>query len=151
MTDRFSVSIKVGNCEVQLNGAKSDVMETLEKLPDILKSLSEAMSGSSTLKEPEILDTVGKAREVRSTVKEYPTINVSSNAKCPEVIMKLLGTEWGRSAPRTSKDIMEAMKVNAMYYPEGTVLGRLTDLTKKGVLRRIKTEKGYAYILLTGR
>ncbi len=150
MVDNFSVSIKIGSCEVQLSGSKSDVMETLEKLPEILKALSEAVKAHSRVEEVKELET-GRMKEGKLMITELPTINVSPNAKCPEVIMKLLGTEWGRSAPRTSKEIMEAMKVNAMYYPEGTVLGRLTDLTKKGVLRRIKTEKGYAYILLTER
>jgi len=38
--------------------------------------------------------------------------------------------------------------VNAIHYPEGTVKGRLTDLTKRGVLRRISSRKGYEYILI---
>jgi len=45
-------------------------------------------------------------------------------------------------------EILEAMKVNAIHYPLGTVKGRLTDLTKRGVLRRIKSNGSYGYILI---
>jgi len=59
----------------------------------------------------------------------------------------ILSTEWGRKKPRHLGEIMEAMKMNALHFPIGTVKGRLTDLTKKGLLRRIKGEKGYNYIV----
>ena len=80
--------------------------------------------------------------------EEYPTLSLPPNASCPDVIVELLKTDWGRKAPRTLNEIMEAMKLNALHYPKGTVSGRLADMTKKGVLRRIQTERGYGYILI---
>jgi len=150
MTEPFSIGIKISNFEVQLSGSKADVMDTLEKLPVILKSLAEAIGSTPTLQEiKSVGEYVEEPKQAPSVTDELPTINVAGNTKCPEVIIKLLSTEWGRTTPRTFKEIMEAMKVNALYFPEGTVLGRLTDLTKKGIVRRMKTERGFAYILLT--
>jgi len=91
---------------------------------------------------------VPQPSEPKGRKEEYPTLSLPPNASCPDVIVELLKTDWGRKAPRTLNEIMEAMKLNALHYPKGTVSGRLADMTKKGVLRRIQTERGYGYILI---
>ena len=65
-----------------------------------------------------------------------------------DAIIAVLSTGWGRKQPRNMREILETMKVNALHFPIGTVKGRLTDLTKKGRLRRIRGAKGYSYVVV---
>ncbi|MCD6529336.1 hypothetical protein J7L06_03505 [Candidatus Bathyarchaeota archaeon] len=126
-----------------MEGARNDVLNTLESIPELLTAMSTSLQtiAQTKVKAPQTTETT-KPRE------EYPTLSLPPNASCPDVIVELLKTSWGRKAPRTLNEIMEAMKLNALHYPKGTVSGRLADMTKKGVLRRIQTEKGYGYILI---
>jgi len=126
-----------------VEGARNDVLNTLESIPELLTAMSTSLQtiAQTKVKAPQTTETT-KPRE------EYPTLSLPPNASCPDVIVELLKTSWGRKAPRTLNEIMEAMKLNALHYPKGTVSGRLADMTKKGVLRRIQTEKGYGYILI---
>ncbi len=139
MTGEFSMSIKMGKYEIQLSGSKEDVIEILDRLPGIISALTEAFNltvkGTNSMVEEE--------SEV-----EYPTLTIPPSANCPEAIVSILSTEWGRKTPRTLKEILEALKLNALHYPKGTVSGRLADMTRKGILRRVKTERGYGYILI---
>ena len=140
MTGEFSMSIKMGKYEIQLSGSKEDVIEILDRLPGIIGALTEAFNltvkGTNSMVEEE------------GEVEEYPTLTIPPSANCPEAIVSILSTEWGRKTPRTLKEILEALKLNALHYPKGTVSGRLADMTRKGILRRVKTERGYGYILI---
>ncbi|MFQ6076905.1 MAG: hypothetical protein ACE5Z5_12395 [Candidatus Bathyarchaeia archaeon] len=138
----FTLKVKMGNNEVELSGSMSDVLKALDDLPQIVGKVNAAF-GSTPTAAP-----ITKKAEKRMIEGGYPTISVSSAASCPEVIVTLLATDWGRRAPRRMRELVEAMKVNALHFPVGTVKGRLTDLTKKGVLRRIRTGRGYGYILI---
>lgn len=138
----FSIKVKIGECEIELKGDKDDVLNLINSLPKIIPIIYDSFKASMTQK----TDTISTV-PMESSKEIYPTINLPPSVSCPEVIIKILSTEWGRKEPRTLRDIIEAMKINALHYPEGTVKGRLTDLTKKGILRRIRTETGYGYTL----
>ena len=140
MSGEFSMSIKMGKYEIQLSGSKEDVIEILDRLPRIIGSLTEAFN--LTMKEAKSI--IEEATEA----EEYPTLTIPPSANCPEAIISILSTDWGRKTPRTLKEILEALKLNALHYPKGTVSGRLADMTRKGILRRVKTERGYGYILI---
>ena len=75
----------------------------------------------------------------------YPQIG--GNAGCADALRTLLGSEWGKT-PRTEYELTEAMKANAIHYQRGTISGLLTNLTRKGELRRVGKKNGsYAYAL----
>ena len=138
----FNIRIRIENNEVELSGSKTDVLKALDDLPGIVKKIVGAFDHiSSTSKNDEANYTMIKN-------ENYPSISITSGTSCPEAIFKLLSTKWGRNKPRKLKELLEVMRVNAIHYPVGTVKGRLTDLTKKGVLRRIKSNGSYGYILI---
>ena len=137
----FTIRIRIRDYEVELTGSRVDVLQTLEELPKIVGRVDEAFHLSQSLKEMPLQE---QAEQVRDSL---PAISAQPGMSCPNAIIAVLSTEWGREKPRPLGEIMEAMKVNALHFPMGTVKGRLTDLTKRGVLRRIRGEKGYGYIL----
>lgn len=148
MSERpFTVRVKVGDNEVEISGTQAEVMNTLGNVSEIVRKVAEAFGEVPTHPNPPA-PTVGGGENITLGNLEYPSLSLDPGISCPEAIVKLLATDWGRKQPRALGELLEAMKVNAIHYPEGTVKGRLTDLTKRGALRRIKGERGYGYILV---
>jgi len=146
MSDKkLTMRIRKGQNEIELSGTKEEVMMTLRDLPSLVSTFNEAFSelGKEKLKETAIKQ--GSLGEV-----SLPNVAVSPDTSCPDSIIKILSTEWGRKTPRKMREILEAMKVNAIHYPIGTVKGRLTDMTKRGVLRRVRVNRAYGYLLARG-
>lgn len=141
----FSIRVKMGESEIELKGSKDEVLSVINDLPKIIPIISNSFDISATRIQQ--TDTAS-ITPTESAKKDYPTLKLSPDASCPEVIINILSTDWGKTEPRTLREIIEAMKINALHYPEGTIKGRLTDLTKKGVLRRIRTGTGYGYTLI---
>lgn len=139
----FTVRIKVGNNEVELSGSYEDVMKTLEKISELVSNIALAFGNMPT---QHLIQE--NASQTQMPDEGFPSLTVDPATPCPDAIVQLLSTEWGRKKPRTLSELLAAMKVNAIHYPEGTVKGRLTDLTKRGVLRRISSRRGYEYILI---
>ncbi len=148
MSERpFTVRVKVGGNEVEISGTQVEVMNTLGNVSDIVKKVAEAFAEAQP--HPSVpIPVVESQGVVAASPEEYPSLSLDPGIACPEAIVRLLSTDWGRKQPRALGELLEAMKVSAIHYPEGTVKGRLTDLTKRGVLRRIKGERGYGYILV---
>ncbi len=146
MSDKkLTMRIRRGQNEIEISGSKEEVMMTLRDLPSLVSAFNEAFSelGKEKLKETSIKQ--GSLNEVA-----LPNVAVSPDTSCPDAIIKILSTDWGRKTPRKMRDILEAMKVNAIHYPIGTIKGRLTDMTKKGVLRRVRVNRAYGYLLARG-
>lgn len=140
----FTLRVRVGNNEVELSGSQADVLKALDNLSEIVSKVTGAFGTA-----PSTAVMVRTESKPVETVEEgYPTITITPETPCPEAIVKLLSTEWGRKSPRRLSDLLEAMRINAIHYPLGTVKGRLTDLTKRGVLRRVMIDGGYGYILI---
>lgn len=137
MTDAFTLRIRLGDREVELRGTREDVLTSLDDLPRMVERVAQAFARR----------TDAAVTSPAPTTMEYPSLTVDPSLSCPEAIQQLLDTPWGRNAPRKLSEILEAMRVNAVHYPVGTVKGRLTDLTKRGVLRRVKGPGGYGYLL----
>ncbi|MCJ7609253.1 hypothetical protein MUP00_06245 [Candidatus Bathyarchaeota archaeon] len=138
----FTLRVRIGNNEIEISGNHEEVMKTLSNVSDLISKVTVAF-GSAPLSTGSMSDTVPQAHE-----EEYPSVSIDPATSCPDAIVGLLSTSWGRKKPRTLGELLAAMKVNAIHYPEGTIKGRLTDLTKKGVLRRINSGRGYEYILI---
>jgi len=144
MSDKpFTLRIRIGNNEVELSGSQTDVLKALDNLPEIVGKVTGAFGTVTTP-----TTTRPESKPLETGEADYPTITIAPETPCPEAIVKLLSTEWGRREPRKLSELLEAMRINAIHYPLGTVKGRLTDLTKRGVLRRIKINGGYGYILI---
>jgi hypothetical protein len=134
----FTIKIKAKDNEIELSGSKEDVMDALNNITEIMTKVTRTFTNPST---------VQSTLQIPPTTKsKFPSISVSPDTPCPDTILKLLSTDWGREKPRKLRELLEAMKVNAIHYPIGTVKGRLTDMTKKGFLRRVKEGREYAYI-----
>jgi hypothetical protein len=146
MSDKnLTMRIRKGQNEIEISGSKEEVMTILRDLPSLVSVFNEAFSelGKEKLKVTSIKQ--GSLNEVA-----LPNVAVSPDTSCPDAIVEILSTEWGRKTPRKMREILEAMKVNAIHYPIGTVKGRLTDMTKKGVLRRVRVNRAYGYLLVRG-
>jgi len=142
MDNQFSIRVKIENNEIELRGNKKEVMATLDELPSIVSKISKSLKvlPKKGVKKRISVDSIEE--EKISSPEGIPAISKPSGPS--DAIRKLLSTGWGRT-PRVWQEIDEALKTNAVYYSKGSITGTLTNLTKKNELRRIKTERGYAY------
>ncbi len=140
--DKFTIRLKIGNNEIEISGKHDEVIDALQNVSHLVLETVQAFGQESSNITQNLQITENTATET------FPSISIDPATPCPDAITQLLSTEWGRKEPRTLGELLAAMKVNAIHYPEGTVKGRLTDLTKRGVLRRISGSKGYEYILI---
>lgn len=129
--------------EVELGGAKEEVISTLDELKGIIEKISEAFKeearGSSGM-----FKGVAHTREPSSPIK-FPRI--ARTTQCGEAVVSLLSTDWG-GTPRAIAELREAMEANAIFFPKTTLSGVLVWLVKKGKIRRWKDKKrGYLYVL----
>jgi hypothetical protein len=139
--ETFTIRLKIRNHEIELKGSREDVMKTLDELPDIVGKIIDSFDITFVSEQL-------KQRELSNSGQEvFPTIGAPNGISCPDAIIAILSTDWGRKRPRFLRDILKVMKVNALHFPIGTIKGRLTDLTKKGALRRTRGEKGYGYTI----
>ena len=140
----FSLRVRLGRCEVEISGNRDEVLKTVEDLPNLVATISEAFAqaGVGEFKEPAVERTSSVSAPV-SVV--YPSIQSSGN--CSDAVLRLLETDWGRATPRMLPELVEAMKANAVHYPATTLSGVLNWLVRKGRVKRWKTDKGYVYVL----
>ena len=132
----FSFRIKIGQQEIEISGTREEVTKTIEELPSLVASISEAFESTKNMR------TASK-----SVASTYPSISSSS---CSEAILQLLGTDWGKQA-RTLTELGEALKANTLHYPSTTLSGVLAWLVRKTKIKRWKTDKGYVYVLAGGK
>jgi hypothetical protein len=132
----FSFRVKMGRQEIEISGTREEVIKTIEELPSLVTSISKAFESTKNVRTA--------SQSVAST---YPSISSSS---CSEAVLQLLGTDWGRQS-RTSTELGEALKANALHYPSTTLSGVLAWLIRKNKIKRWKTDKGYVYVLAGGK
>ncbi|MFQ6051020.1 MAG: hypothetical protein ACE5K4_04950 [Candidatus Hydrothermarchaeota archaeon] len=119
---------------IWMKGEVTIETETPEELLDALNKLTSV----SEIEEP-LEEEIKKSDDV-----EIPEI--SGSIGCSEAIRTILQSPWGRKEPRTMKEITDVLKTNALYFTDGSVSGVLTNMVKRGELRRIKKEGKWAYI-----
>jgi len=129
----FSFRVKLGDFEIEISGNCDEVFKTVEVLPSLMANVSKAFEVAKTTKPTS--DVVSSA---------FPVV---SSSNCSEAVLKLLESDWGKE-PRTLPDLVDALKANALHYPSTTLSGVLTWLTKKGKIKRWKTDKGYVYAIV---
>lgn len=133
MDKEFSFRVRFGDFEVEISGSRDEVFKTVEMLPSLMANVSKAFE-------------VAKTSTPTSNI-EASTYPVVSGSNCSEAILKLLESDWGKE-PRTLPELVDALKANALHYPSTTLSGVLTWLTKKGKVKRWKTDKGYTYAIV---
>jgi len=131
----FSFRVKMGEQEIEISGTREEVIKTIEELPGLVACVSKAFESTKNSATSE------------SVASTYPSISSSS---CSEAVLELFGTDWGKQ-PRTSTELVEALKANAVHYPSTTLSGVLAWLVRKNKIKRWKTDKGYVYVLAGGK
>ena len=144
----FSLRVRLGRCEVEISGGKDDVLRTVADLPSLIAVISEAFSSVGEVSHNETgaqFASSMSSSQSSSRAHVYPSIR--STGGCADAVLRLLATHWGKAAPKTLPEIVEAMRANAVHYPVTTLSGVLNWLVRKGKVKRWKTDKGYVYVL----
>ncbi len=147
MSVPFCVRVRLGQFEVEVSGSRDEVLQTIEDLSGLVSVVSEAFSQAQAVVDVSNASSVGVRGQAGagSASVAYPSIR--SSGSCSDAVLRLLSTVWGRSAPRTLPELVEAMRANAVHYPATTLSGVLNWLVRKGRVKRWKTDKGYVYVL----
>jgi len=140
----FSLRVKIGNYEIELSGAREEVLQALNDLPDIVNKVSKAfgsiqVSAPATSQAPTTLEKPG------AVGASYPLI--SATESCSDALIQLFSSDWAKEKPRALSDVATVLEANALHYPIATVAKTLERLTRRNKLRRWKTEEGYVYVL----
>ena len=107
----------------------------------------------------ELIETLEKLEAVEAVapISKSPDTSETSSSEIPKIsgnlgpsqaVREVLGSTWGRAEPRTMKEINTVLEANAIYFSPSSLSGVLTNMTKKGELRRLKKEDQWAYVLL---
>ena len=133
--NNIALRVKRGSAEIEIHCLKSDIGNLLQIAEKYLNLLSKTSF---------ITDTAEKDIEKQEEeLLEVPSISAK---KLPESIHQLLENNWGK-LPRTANEIKEALEINALHYPITSIAATLNRLTKKGMLRRLKKDKVFSYVL----
>jgi len=110
------------------------------------ESPDELIGALEKLESIETVVSVSKPVDASQISLEVPKI--SGNLGPSQAVREALGSPWGRAEPRTMKEINSVLETNAIFFSKSTLSGVLTNMTKKGELRRpIKKEDQWAYVL----
>ncbi len=140
----FSIRLKTGDYEVEIDGDYGDVMNTIKNLPNLVVDIDKAFD---KIKPKKVATLTVKTENAtpQKTSKPYPQIQYSG--KLDEALLRILETDWGKWRPRTLDELDEALKVNGSEQSLRALGATLMDLVKKGKIRRWNTNAGYVYIL----
>jgi len=135
----FSFRVRFGGCEIEVCGSRDEVMRTIRELPGLVAGVVEAFGAVGV----EAASDVGGERGSVSSVLPI----VDGVGSCSEAVLRLLGSDWGRLAPRTLPELVEGLRANAVHYPASTLSGVLAWLVRRGRVKRWRTERGYVYVV----
>lgn len=142
MSERqFTLRVRLGAYEIEISGTREEVFQTLENLPAIVDKVSRSFRGVAP---PTIANVPAEVSVIQAAGPPYPP--VSAPKGCCDAILQLLASNWGKERPRTLREIVEALKANALHYPLSTVGKSLQRLVERCRLRRWKEKEGYVYV-----
>ena len=131
-SDSGTIKIRVrnGENEFEIDAKKVDLQDAFKTASDLFQ-------------------LIGKTPTVVSPALESSfdtAIHIDSKASLPNIVVKLLGSEWG-SKPRRLKEIKEQLEQMGMIYPKQSIAVSLLRLAKEGEIRRFKGDEGdYLYV-----
>ncbi|MGB9727162.1 MAG: BlaI/MecI/CopY family transcriptional regulator [Nitrososphaeria archaeon] len=134
------LKIKIGSSEIEFEGDLNEISSILDIIPKII----DATKGTPQYTLPaSISQDIQKSEAVgqEQVSEEVPTIQVSKDDSIADIIMKIMGSQWGRK-PRRLEDIKKALETLGFPLSRSTVAVTLLRLTQSGKLRRFKDDKG---------
>ena len=141
MDPTLSIRVRLPDgAEVELRGDQAGIDKTLNELQGIV---SKVYSAFHEMKPSQA--SSNRAQNEADFLEEYPAIERPSGSQ--DGILKILATEWGKSKPRSWKEIHAGLSHNAVHLSEGSVTGALTLMLQAGKLRRVRLGDTYAYTL----
>lgn len=143
--ERFCLRVKAGEYEVELEGSRGEVLETVKMLPNLMADFVKAFESLGSKPTSIAVKAVTAAAKGEALVEKFPRIPHLEN--CGEALLKILESDWGKWRPRTVSELKEALAANDLHFPGRVLAGELLGLVRKGVVRCWKTDKGYVYIL----
>ena len=145
LRDSFSFRIKIGDYEIEMNGAKEEVLKTIEDMPSLMGKIQEAFEIMRPKKVTTLTVKTEPPKDEKTKQQIYP--KMSPTEKSEEAVIRLLETDWGKWRPRTIEELKEALKANGMDYSRQRLARVLMKFAKRQKIRRWKTDSGYVYIL----
>lgn len=146
--EEFSFRIKLGAQEIEINGERSEVMKTIQELPDLMKNVQKAFEIAKPKTVATLTVRTQKSKEATVAQKQkqnYPQINPTQD--CQGAILEILRSEWGKWRPRTMDELKETLKTNRISCEGRSLAKALADLVQKGAVRRWNTDAGFVFIL----
>jgi hypothetical protein len=131
--------LEIDEIKEQISKARTAV----EDLPESLKMVAFSVVLSRLLESAE-RTPIAKPLLAGEEDEDIPP-SISGATSCREAIAKLFASSWGKK-PRLLSQIMEAMKLNAVYYSKQLVAVELKKMTQLGIVRRLRTPEGFAYV-----
>ncbi|MGB9740149.1 MAG: hypothetical protein ACP5IM_01350 [Candidatus Bathyarchaeia archaeon] len=140
----FALRFRMGEYEVEVSGAKEEVLKTIEDLPNLAANIQKAFQELKP-------KTIAKITVKTEPTKEEPTLQkfpkIAPTEKCDEAILRVLESDWGKWRPRTINELHDALVANKLDFTGRVLSGALLGLVRKGIVRRWKTDADYVYIL----
>jgi hypothetical protein len=140
----FAFRVRMGEYEVEIEGARDEVLKTIEDLPRLITNVHKAFETAKP-KTVATLTVKTEAARQESKAQNYPKVTASKN--CDEAILRTLGTDWGKWRPRTQEELREVLRANGMSFQGRTLPNVLAELVRSGKVRRWNTDAGFVYIL----
>jgi len=141
----FVFRVKIGDHEIEVEGTRSEVLETINDLPGLIHNVEKAFDETRPKKFATLTVKTETPKEERNASEKYPKI--ANPESTNEAILSLLQTEWGKWRPHTLEELRDALKANGLDYPTRTLAATLLDLGKREKVKRWNTDAGYVYIL----
>jgi hypothetical protein len=136
----FTLRVRIASGEVEMQGTRPEIYETIDELPKIVDKVREALFTSQDRTEQKLGDPAFQGAPERP--EHAPVIERASGLN--DGILKLLSTEWGMR-PRMWSELDRALKQNALNYSKGSITSALAQLVRSGRLRRLLANGIYGY------
>jgi hypothetical protein len=122
------------------NWKKGEVVIETEDLDELVRILDKLENIEAPVPASKSIGT--------SQTNSVETPKISGASGPSQAIREILGSSWGRATPRTMKEISAVLQANAIYFSPSSLSGVLTNMTKKGELKRPSKKEGqWAYVL----
>jgi hypothetical protein len=133
--------LEIDKIKEQISKAK----EAVEGLPEPLKTEAFRVVLSRLLEDISYAERTPTGTALLAGKDEETPPPLSGVTSCREAIAKLFASDWGKK-PRNLSQIIDAMELNAIYYSKQAVAVELKRMTQLGILRRLRTAEGFAYV-----
>lgn len=133
--------VRSGEYEFEVECNKEDIGTIISLTDQFVETLSKIRGVIIRTKTSQPIE--GEKAPPETTSVEIPQI---TSTTLTSAIMELLSSPWGRE-PRTVKEVMDALELNALHYSHSTVGPQLIRMTQTGKLRRLKKGDLYSYVI----